>query len=150
MANFPENTPLSEMTTEEQLAYWKHQARKHEQAYRDLGDVDELREMAEIGRNFDEDAIRSAAIAEVLEERMPDMVREAFRSRAKGIDSRFLEGYLEDMDVTQYVDDDLNVDVEAITERLESFGSQESHGGYRPHSGPTGVEAGMNMYKTDH
>lgn len=35
---FPENTPLAEMTTEEQMRYWKHQARRHESTWQKVID----------------------------------------------------------------------------------------------------------------
>lgn len=47
---FPANTPLADMNAEQQAAYWKHQARKHESTVKDLGkrygDYDSLRERA--------------------------------------------------------------------------------------------------------
>jgi predicted nucleic acid-binding protein len=44
---FPSDTRLADMTVEQQAAYWKHQARKHETAIKSLGDVNELRSKAE-------------------------------------------------------------------------------------------------------
>jgi len=47
---FPDATPVAEMNPEQQAAYWKHQARKHEKTAKDLrgqyGDYDTLRERA--------------------------------------------------------------------------------------------------------
>lgn len=34
---YPANTPVAEMTADQQTAYWKHHARKHENAYKGLG-----------------------------------------------------------------------------------------------------------------
>lgn len=44
---FPENTPIAEMTAEQQAAYWKHQARKHEQRAESRSDYDDLKAKAE-------------------------------------------------------------------------------------------------------
>lgn len=43
---FPANTPVAEMKPEEQTAYWKHQARKHEQRATSRGDYDDLKAKA--------------------------------------------------------------------------------------------------------
>ncbi len=44
---FPPNTPLAEMSVDQQAAYWKHQARKHEQRVKDMGDYDQLKTQAD-------------------------------------------------------------------------------------------------------
>lgn len=44
---FPADTPVSEMTAPQQAAYWKHAARKHENAVKARGDYDELKKRAE-------------------------------------------------------------------------------------------------------
>jgi hypothetical protein len=43
---FPADTRLADMTVEQQAAYWKHQARKHETMIKSLGNIDELRTKA--------------------------------------------------------------------------------------------------------
>lgn len=40
---FPENTPVADMTAEQQVAYWKHQARKHEQRAESRKDYDAIK-----------------------------------------------------------------------------------------------------------
>lgn len=44
---FPANTPIADMTAEQQVAYWKHQARKHEERATSRGDYDDLKAKAE-------------------------------------------------------------------------------------------------------
>lgn len=44
---FPANTPLAEMTQPQQLAYWKHQSRKHEQRVREMSDYDQLKQQSD-------------------------------------------------------------------------------------------------------
>lgn len=39
---FPDNTPVADMSTEHQVAYWKHHARKHEQRANTAPDAAEL------------------------------------------------------------------------------------------------------------
>lgn len=40
---FPANTPVAEMTPPQQAAYWKTQARKHEQRVKDMADYDQVK-----------------------------------------------------------------------------------------------------------
>lgn len=43
---FPDNTPWRDMTPEQQVAYWRHQARKHENAANARADYDTLKAKA--------------------------------------------------------------------------------------------------------
>ena len=43
---FPANTPWREMNPEQQVAYWQHQSRKHEQRVQSMGDYEQLRQQA--------------------------------------------------------------------------------------------------------
>lgn len=45
--DFPANTPVAEMTAPQQIAYWKHHARKHEQRVQGMSDYDALKATAE-------------------------------------------------------------------------------------------------------
>jgi alanyl-tRNA synthetase len=43
---YPTDTPVAEMTTEQQAAYWKHQSRKHEERARSREDYDAVKAKA--------------------------------------------------------------------------------------------------------
>jgi hypothetical protein len=43
---FPRGVPLEQMTTDQQVAYWRHYARQHEQRVKDMADYDRLKEIA--------------------------------------------------------------------------------------------------------
>lgn len=45
-AGFPANTPWREMTPDQQVSYWQHQSRRHEERVRTMGDYDQLKEKA--------------------------------------------------------------------------------------------------------
>lgn len=64
---FPENTPIAEMTVEQQAAYWKFQSRKHESIARARGDYDELKtaksELDELKKQGLSDAEKAVAAA---------------------------------------------------------------------------------------
>lgn len=151
MANkFPENTPVNEMTQEEQTEYWKHQARKHEGRLKDLGDIDELKANAEKGKNVDQ--LVASAVGEALEATLPELVKAKFTAGIGNVPEKFMEAYLEDADLLAYVDDDGKVDEAAITERLktlnDSFGG-EGHGGFRQTVDNKGVSAGEALYESE-
>jgi hypothetical protein len=44
---FPTGTPLAEMTSEQQMAYWRDKARKHEERVKSMSDYDQLRATAD-------------------------------------------------------------------------------------------------------
>jgi hypothetical protein len=44
---YPTSTPQSQMSAEQQLAYWKHKARVHEDRHKAMSDYDELKQTAE-------------------------------------------------------------------------------------------------------
>lgn len=46
-SGFPANTPWRDMTPDQQVAYWQHQARKHEDRVRGMSDYDQLRQKAD-------------------------------------------------------------------------------------------------------
>lgn len=198
---FPPETPVAEMSLEDQVKYWKHYARKHEdqvKSYRDL-DIDTLTQKANAfdeldldaleqrlsppsededddlgdGNNddpgddegdddedpsdhaLDLDELRRQARIEALIEQAPTVVSEAFRARAQGLPEAFVEAFVEDLDHSAYLDDDYQVDTEAIQERMDSFrealsiDQQQSHAGYRESFKPSGILAGMDAYRNN-
>lgn len=46
-AGFPANTPWRDMTATQQVAYWQHQARRHEDRVKQMGDYDQVKQQAE-------------------------------------------------------------------------------------------------------
>lgn len=44
---FPANTPWRDMTAPQQVAYWQHQARRHEDRVKQMGDYDQVKQQAE-------------------------------------------------------------------------------------------------------
>jgi len=73
---YPLNTPVKDMTPEQQAAYWRAQAKKHEKAVRAFGRFrpEQVKEMAERLREI-EDAQKSEA--ERLAERLAEVERRA-------------------------------------------------------------------------
>lgn len=46
-AGFPANTPWRDMRPDEQLAYWQHQARRHEERWKGMSDYEQLKATAQ-------------------------------------------------------------------------------------------------------
>lgn len=199
--DFPQETPVAEMSLEDQVKYWKHYARKHEdrvKSYRDL-DIDTLTEKANAfdeldlddleqrlsrlsddeGDDLDDeddedpeddegdddedtsdhaldlDELRRQARIEAMIEQAPTIVSDAFRARAEGLPEAFVEAFVEDLDHSAYLDDEYQVDTEAIQERMDSFREALNihnghiHAGYRESFKPSGILAGMDAYRNN-
>lgn len=52
--SFPQGTPLEQMTTEQQVAYWRHHARKHEQRAAQAPTAEQLAELQAKAARLDE------------------------------------------------------------------------------------------------
>lgn len=63
---FPADTPVAEMTQEQQLAYWQHQSRKHERRASSRADYDQLKadseELARLRAESQTDAERDVLV----------------------------------------------------------------------------------------
>lgn len=139
---FPEGTPIADMTVEQREAYWKHQARKHEQAWKDkAGDltpekIEQLRTAeAELERlRREQMGDHERAIAEAREQAAVE-ARDAARREIGGelvaarieaaaagrLNAEQLEALVDSIDRTKYLTDDGKVDadkVKALVDRL--------------------------------
>lgn len=165
---FPKDTPLVEMTTEQQLAYWKHHARKHEGVANSRADYDQQKADAEKWRQAqdekktpDQKAIDAAAEAARKEERLksaPRIVRAEFKAAASehGVSKDLLEAFLEDVNHTVYLNDDGSLNEEKVEKRVKALAAnaprqkkqerKETHQGYRKTDGATGVANGRDLF----
>lgn len=95
-ASFPANTPVKEMSIEEQAEYWKAQSRKHEARVKEYGlTPSEVRQMQKQLKKAQEDAMseqeravvqareegRAEVRAQLLRERIDSAVKEAVTGR---------------------------------------------------------------------
>ena len=167
---FPADTPLSEMTIEQQREYWKHQAKKHESnakkhesTVKKQSDYDELKtKAAEADRlrqereTENEKAVREAAEkarVEARAEMLPQLVSARFAAAAAGrIEADRLVTLTEDIDMTRYLRDDGTVDVDKVAAKVEAWAPKPSEprtprpdpsqgSGRGP--APTGAEKGL-------
>ena len=88
--------------------------------------------------------------------RMAQVAREIYAGRLTPAQMEaFVEAFVEDLDHSAYLDDDYQVDTEAIQERMDSFREAlnihtgHTHAGYRESFKPSGILAGMDAYRNN-
>lgn len=139
---FPPNTPLDQMTPEQQLAYWKYHARQHENQEKalkkQLADLPALKQKAEQYDQLEQqnkteherelDAAREEALqqGEILgaSRYLSAAVKAEFRAltgKAKeDVDAAFAH-----VDVSTFIDDDGELDHVAIENFAKTFGAAD-------------------------
>lgn len=108
---FPKDTPLAEMTAEQQAAYWKTQARKHETRAAAHADYDtvkaELEQLRAQTMTETERAVaeaKAAGKAEAATETLPKLLQAEFRAAAAGrMDSEQLKTATEPLNPTYFL-----------------------------------------------
>ena len=127
--SFPADTPVKDMTPEQQVAYWKHQARKHENRARPknfdeiVAKAAKFNELAKQQMSDSERAVaeaKAAAFAEGRKALAPSVVRAELRAELPHLSSGQLDDLLENVAVEKFVTDD-GVDVERIRRFAEPF-----------------------------
>lgn len=168
-AEFPANTPVKDMTVEQQAAYWKHQSRKHEDRARSVpqdydaikAERDELKARTQTdAEKAIEDARREArdqALAEANKTTLPRLVQAEFKAAAAGrIPADRLATLLEPLDLTKFLTaDGSEVDTDKVTQYVAGIAptTKEWPGmgqGRREHSKASGVSAGKSLYEERH
>lgn len=164
---FPDNTPWREMTTEQQVAYWQHQSRRHEQrAGISAEHLAELRTKAEqldsLSAASQTDQQRAVAEAEqraraqALAEFTPKLVDLAITAAVAGrLPADQLATTLGPLDRRWFLTDDGQVDtakVDAYAATLVPTGNGQHPGtfspaangyGFQPGAKPSGRDAGI-------
>lgn len=135
---FPADTPLAEMTAEQQAAYWKDKARKHEQRANSRGDYDAIKAKAdrldEIERANESEkdkAVREATErakadtrAEVQQETAAAMARMALRAR--GVKDEEITSFVDETNLSVFVNDEGQVDDERLLARVDRYAGTAS------------------------
>lgn len=169
---FPAGTPISDMTAEQQAAYWKHQSRKHENQVKALGDVEQLRDKA---KKFDDlqnadrtpeqksiDAARADERAKVEAEWKPRLAETEVKSElraqlsARGVTGKTATAVIEPLSMKNFLTTTGEVDTDKVSTYVDSIAPK---GGKWPDMGqgnrgsdkkPTGVAAGRAMWDAQH
>jgi len=168
---FPKDTPLVEMTEKQQLAYWKHHARRHEGVANSRADYDQQKADAEKWRQAQEEkktpdqkaidaAAQTAAENARREERLktaPRIVRAEFKAAAaeEGVSKELLAAFLEDVNHAVYLNEDGSLNEEKVSKRVKALAAssgpkkqkrETTHQGFRPNDGATGVANGRSLF----
>lgn len=161
---FPKDTPVVEMTSEQQIAYWKYHSRKHEGTVNARADYDQQKADAEKWRQHEKD--NKPADQKVIddekerarnEERSklaPRLVKAEFKAAAAGVvPKELLEAFLEDVNHSVYLKPDGEIDTDKIQTRVTALtpkdnSRRQTHQGYRPNDGATSVVNGRDLFKS--
>jgi alanyl-tRNA synthetase len=172
---FPADTPVAEMTTEQQAAYWKHQSRKHEERARSREDYDAVKaKAAELDRikaeqmTEQEKAVtkaREEALAEGKRQAMTDLATKYTRAMldtaltSRGKSPEQVNTLLRHVNFESYVANG-EPDTDAIAAYADSIAGPVTGGGQgradhgqgaRGQQGKaTGLEAGAAMFRERH
>ncbi|MFE5290201.1 hypothetical protein ACFRAQ_35060 [Nocardia sp. NPDC056611] len=134
---FPDETPLAEMTTEQQLAYWKHKSRKHEDAAKGKSPAAEVQKLndriAELEREklsddqrVQADAIEAAkaeAAQKAREELLPQLREAQLRGYASIVltDQKKLDRWLGTTNAGAFLGEDGELDGSKVVEYLRDM-----------------------------
>ena len=157
---FPEGTPVASMKPEEQVAYWKHQSRRHEdrvkqfdgltpEALADLRSKAERHDALERELLSDKDKAvleaQEAAKAETLKSVTPRLVAAEFKAAAAGrIEADRLKDLLEPLDLSKFLTAKGEVDEAKVASYVD--GIAPAAGPQR--RGPSSVGLGSRQHST--
>lgn len=161
---YPDNTPVDQMEPEQQAAYWKYHARKHEKRSKDREDYDELKaklEQYEQSQMTDTEKqiqqAREEAKSEVAAEYQGRMVEAVLRGNLQGhgLEDDDIENRLSFIDKTAFLTSEGEVDSDKVNAYLDSLGApgkqqawpdtgQGNRGGGKGLGGS--VQAGKDLY----
>lgn len=164
-AGFPKDTPLTEMTVEQREAYWKHQARKHEDRVKGQSDYDAIRAerdaLKAASLTDTEKAIEAAkaaardeAKAEAHAAILPQLVTAKFEALVAGrIPAERLTAILAPLDHTKFLTASGEVDTDKVQKYVDGLAPDgkkwpDMGQGHRGSSGKTsGVGAGRSLFE---
>lgn len=169
---YPPDTPIAEMTVEQQAAYWKAQSRKHEAEARRRADYDAVKARADQFDALDQasrsehekavDAARKeadeAARAEERGRYGAQLVAAELRAALAGrVDPAQRDALIEAVNPARFLDDKGQVDPGAVTAWVDKAAPAAPGGtrydgaqGGRTGTQPAGVDAGRAAYAAAH
>lgn len=140
---YPDNTPVTEMETAHQAAYWKHQSRKHEaraEARKDYDTVKAERDRLKTAGQTEQEAAAAAARSEgeqaAAQKYGTRLVAAEFRAAAAG---RIVNGtpldvaeLVQGINASYYLTDTGEVDTDKVTRFLDGIAPSTSDTGNTP------------------
>ncbi|WP_102508109.1 hypothetical protein [Sanguibacter massiliensis] len=165
---FPDATPVKDMTEGQQAAYWKHQARKHEDRVKTMSDYETLKAERDALKakhlTDDEKALDAAttsaaekARAEVRSEYAARLVTAEFRAANSGrIPADKLAAVLDGIEPTKFLTADGEVDTDKVQTFVDGIAPAKSEKwpdmgqGRRSQGDSKSVAAGRDLYSSRH
>lgn len=164
---FPSDTPVAEMTLDEQVAYWKFHSRKHERnaseaaqkLARDSEDAQKWRELEDKNKPADQKEVeaavaeaRSETEAKVRDEFFSKLFQAELRSACKDFPGLDADALAEVLNVSSFRTEDGGVDTDKINTTLNALPSgvkNEDHPGIgsdTPFTGGSSIDVGRELY----
>lgn len=160
---YPDKTPVKDMPVDQQAAYWKHHARKHEERANAAADYDavkaenaRLKAATQTDAEKAIDAAKEEGRAEVRAETLPNLVKAEFRAvAANKIPQDRLADIVAPLDLTKFLSADGS---EVDTDKVQKYVDGLAPGGAWPDMGQgrrsdkkvKGVGAGAALYTDRH
>lgn len=162
---YPENTKVADMSEAHQLAYWKHQSRKHEDRVKGMADYDEIKAERDSlkaagltdAQKAVEDAKKAAADEATAAERAklaPRLVEAEFKATVAGrIPADRLKAILEPLDHTKFLTSSGEVDTDKVQQYVDGLAPDGKkwpdmgQGNRGDHAKSTGVSAGRALFE---
>ncbi|MCU1675344.1 MAG: hypothetical protein JWM93_102 [Frankiales bacterium] len=145
---FPANTPVADMTTEQQIAYWKHHSRKHEelakayggltpeQAREQQAELDRLRQASLTDNERAIEAAKAEGKSEAMKGLAPQLVAAELRAQTTGrLTDDQRTALLEGIDHTAFLTGDGVVDTAKVTAWIDRIAPTGGTGSGFPNLG---------------
>lgn len=138
---FPDDTPVAEMPVEQQAAYWRHKARKHERRARpdDYDDTvaDAAKWRAHQAENQTpgeaaEQAARDAGRREGAASLLHDAVRAELKAQRPHMTTDELDEFLEDVALDNFLGSDGRLDTDRVGRLAGKLAADPNAGGVTP------------------
>lgn len=166
---FPADTPVAEMTAEQQAAYWKFHSRKHENVVKSQSDYEELKELAAKWKAanpekpaveaVDADKIREDAEKAAAQKFATKLVVAEFKTAFAGrMSNDDFQEVIEDLNLTNYLTDDGEVDTERVAKKAAILAPEtrsgtrrsSTHQSRRENDKSSSVASGKDLYEQMH
>lgn len=155
---FPAHTKIEDMTEPQRTAYWKKQARKHENANRAMSDYSKYREFYE-SHNQEMDGMSVQEFKAQVKKEMkldaaPGLAREALKTHlGDRVDGSKIDSLLEGLNVNTYIDDDGSIDYKGLNDFADllipaKVNSPRNHQSFRQQEATSSVKTGRDLYDT--
>lgn len=171
---FPANTRAEDMTSEQQAAYYRHQARKHEDRNKEWqrtldgktaeeikAEREELEKLRAKDRTEAENAVEDAkksTKAEVVREFGTKLVAAEFKAVLAHVDADRRGQIIENLNLTKFINDNGDVDTDKVKSAAVALAPADTGagakkdfgGGRRTSESGTGVTSGRDLYQERH